>query len=236
MTKLGGWLATPQKRLGPAGLITLLVLASLITPLSLDMYTPAVPHMAEQFDTTQGLVNLTLVGFFLFFAVAALFTAAGPFIWMLASKFTTVARFTTLLLGSSLAAGVAMLLFGTTSPVVFCVIFLFFALGEATIRPYSTNILLSQNDGDAGAASSVINFTHTAVGSIGMLAATLPWPNYVVGIGALIVIAMSIAGIGWFTLMKSSIPLKGVKEGFAVEKRTIACKRRTRTTADQTGK
>ena len=55
------WLVKPQPRLGAGGLLVLLVAASLITPLSLDMYTPAVPGMAAYFDTDVSLVNLTLV-------------------------------------------------------------------------------------------------------------------------------------------------------------------------------
>ena len=73
---LHSWVTRPQRRLGPLGLIALLVITSLVTPLSLDMYTPAVPHMTEHFDTSEAMVNLTLVGYFLFFAVGLL--AFGP--------------------------------------------------------------------------------------------------------------------------------------------------------------
>ena len=70
--KMQQWLVRPQGKLGPLGLVVLLVTASLVTPLSLDMYTPAVPHMTEAFGTTAGTVNLTLVGSFRFFAVGLL--------------------------------------------------------------------------------------------------------------------------------------------------------------------
>ena len=66
------WLQKPQRRLGRAGLLALLVCTSLAMPLSLDMYTPAVPHMVEHLATTEGMVNLTLVGYYLFFAVGLL--------------------------------------------------------------------------------------------------------------------------------------------------------------------
>ena len=70
------WLKTPQERLGRNGLLVLLIMTSLAMPLSLDMYTPAIPHMAESLSTTKELVNLTLVGYNLFFAVGLL--AFGP--------------------------------------------------------------------------------------------------------------------------------------------------------------
>ena len=63
------WLVQPQPRLGAAGLIILLVASSLITPLSLDMYTPAVPGMAQYFNTDVSMVNMTLVGYYVFFRV-----------------------------------------------------------------------------------------------------------------------------------------------------------------------
>ena len=54
------WLACRQRRLGVVGLVCLLVITSLVTPLSLDMYTPAIPHMTDYFDADAGTVNLTL--------------------------------------------------------------------------------------------------------------------------------------------------------------------------------
>lgn len=70
--KANGWLEVPQPRLGAVGLLVLLVLGSLTAPLSLDMYTPSIPNMASYFSTTDDVVNLTLVGYYLFMAVGLL--------------------------------------------------------------------------------------------------------------------------------------------------------------------
>ena len=66
------WLTRPQPRLRLGGLVLLLLVASLITPLSLDMYTPAIPRMAGYFGTDEATVNLTLWGYYLLFAAGML--------------------------------------------------------------------------------------------------------------------------------------------------------------------
>lgn len=66
------WLIKPQPRLGTAGLTVLLIAANAVVPFSLDIYTPAVPQMPALFHTTQSLVNLTIIGFFFFFAIGQL--------------------------------------------------------------------------------------------------------------------------------------------------------------------
>ena len=156
--------------------------------------------------------GLTELEYSMYFAFAALLTAAGPFIWLAASRFMSARRFTSILLGIALASGAAMLAVGQASPQLFCITFLAFALTEAAVRPYSTNVLLSQQEGDTGAASSLINFAHTAIGCVGMLAAVLPWPNYVVGVGAIIVGSMGVAIAGWEALLRSNVPLRGIKD------------------------
>lgn len=156
--------------------------------------------------------GLSEMGYSLYFAAAALLTAAGPFVWLKASRYVSVRRFTGVLLVVAAASGAAMLAAGQLSPALFCLTFLVFALTEACVRPYSTNILLSQQDDDTGAAASLINFAHTAIGCVGMALAVLPWPNYVVGVGVIIVASMAVAGAGWVALLRSSIPLIGVKD------------------------
>ncbi len=155
--------------------------------------------------------GLDEMGYSLYFAIAALLTALGPFIWLVAQKFMDARRFTNIILTIAGLSGVAMLCVGQISPTLFCMTFLVFAVMQACVRPYSTNILLSQQDDDTGAASSLINFLHTALGSLGMVIAVLPWTNYVEGVGVIIVASMVIAGLGWFALLRSSAPLKGVK-------------------------
>lgn len=62
-----------QRYLGNKGLVGLIALLSAFVPLSTDLYLPALPGMAKHFGATVGLVNLTLIMFFVFFAAGTLF-------------------------------------------------------------------------------------------------------------------------------------------------------------------
>ncbi len=150
-----------------------------------------------------------------FFAVAALLTVTGPFIWLVASKFTTARRFTTIILLVAAASGLAILCIGERSPYLFCASFLIFAVAEACVRPYSTNLLLAQQEKDSGSASSLINFAHTALGCIGMGIAVLDWPNYVVGIGVILLLTMAVSGVLWLALLKLPIAFTGIKDSYS---------------------
>ena len=55
-----------QKYLKKTGLIALIAVMNMVVPLSLDMYLPAVPQMTQVFNTSESVVNITLVGFFFF--------------------------------------------------------------------------------------------------------------------------------------------------------------------------
>ena len=59
--------------LGDVLLLILMFILAIFPPLSTDMYLPALSMVAEDLQTTERITNLTLVFFFIFFAVATLF-------------------------------------------------------------------------------------------------------------------------------------------------------------------
>lgn len=69
-------LLIPQKRLGKKGLIFLIFLLNMTGPISTDMYLAAFPTLLKEFETTSSMLNFTLVGFFISFAIGMLFI--GP--------------------------------------------------------------------------------------------------------------------------------------------------------------
>lgn len=65
-------LLVEQKILGKKGMIGFIALCNMIPPISTDMYLPALPSMAVSFSVTESVMNLTMVFYFLFFAIGIL--------------------------------------------------------------------------------------------------------------------------------------------------------------------
>jgi len=99
---------------------------------------------------------------------AALVIGLGPFVWEFASRHMEAKTFITAEIGAAVAAGAALLLFGHLAPWLFCAAFAVFAIVEASLRPLSTNILLSKFRDVGGTTASASNFASTVQGSLGM--------------------------------------------------------------------
>ena len=81
---------------------------------------------------------------------------------------------------------------------------------ESAVRPFSAAILLNQQEQDTDSASSLINFTHTVLGSAGMLSGTLNWGSYISGLGILLIGFLVISLGMWVLIHKSSMAVKGL--------------------------
>lgn len=138
-----------------------------------------------------------------FFAVTAAFTALGPFIWMRARTKVTPRAFTHVMIALGFVSAIALLTVGTSSVFAFCGSLILFATIQSALRPYTTNILLSQQEGDTGAASSLIGFMISMFGVIGMSVIVGPWPNYIFGIGAVMLVCTTMSCILWVYLLHS---------------------------------
>jgi len=61
-----------QKYLGKKGFLAFITLLSAFIPLSTDIYLPALPKMVESLNTSTSIVNLTLIFFFVFYALGTI--------------------------------------------------------------------------------------------------------------------------------------------------------------------
>ncbi|MBO4351899.1 MAG: MFS transporter [Eggerthellaceae bacterium] len=145
-----------------------------------------------------------------FFAITAAFTALGPFIWVKASGKVTPRSFTNVMMALAFIAAFALLTIGGSSVLSFCAAFILFATLQSAIRPYMVNILLSQQEGDTGSASSLINFTVSLFGVVGMSIIVAPWPNYIFGLGIIMLVCAILSCVLWIYLLHS--PRVHIKE------------------------
>lgn len=138
-----------------------------------------------------------------FFAATAAFSVLGPILYLrLARRGVTARRFTHVMLAIALLAALVMLVFGGSSVWVFFLCMLFYAFTEAAIRPYTTNILLAQQDEDAGSASALINFCSNIFGALGMVLVSF-WTmeHYVSGLAIILLASMLLALVLWIVLL-----------------------------------
>ena len=138
-----------------------------------------------------------------FFAVTAAFTALGPVIWMKARSKVTPRKFTNAMIALAFASALLLLFVGGSSVFAFCGALILFATIQSALRPYTTNILLSQQQGDTGSASSLIGFSISIFGVIGMTIIVAPWPTYIFGIGAIMLVCAALSLILWVYLLRS---------------------------------
>ncbi len=138
-----------------------------------------------------------------FFAVTAGFSVLGPILHLRFGKHLSPYTLTYILIVVCAILGVIMVTVGETSVWAFAIIMIIFALVEAAIRPYSTNLLLSLVHHDTGSASAMINFMHTGLGVVGMLAIMLPFSTYIAGLGIILIATMAITFVVWIFACKS---------------------------------
>jgi DHA1 family bicyclomycin/chloramphenicol resistance-like MFS transporter len=119
--------------------------------------------------------------------------------------------FASMIMTISTLSGVLVMTLGTLTPMLFWLSFLLMSLSGTVIRPFSTNLLLDQQESDTGSASSVIGTLFTILGSVGMSLASIPWGNIVFGLGIIITVFSLLSLLSWNMFMKSKIPCLGVK-------------------------
>jgi DHA1 family bicyclomycin/chloramphenicol resistance-like MFS transporter len=134
--------------------------------------------------------GLTPQRYSLYFAVNSAAAVAGPFLYLRLSRRVAPRRFVRICFSFSALAAALLLTIGGLGPLAFLFSFLPFTIIEAMLRPFAMEVLLARVREDVGTASSLINFVPTLLGSLGMIAGTLPWPDFIVGLGILLGVAV----------------------------------------------
>ena len=164
---------------------------------------PFMAYLAVASYVYEDFFGLLPTTFSIFFAVNAFTSLFGPLLFVRFNSRITAKATMWALFAVAFAAGISMLLVGELSPFVFLATMIPFSIVNSYMRPFSTNILLDQVEGDTGSASALLNFLHTLLGSIGMFIGSLPWGSYVHGIGFTMVGFLILALIVWLYVLKS---------------------------------
>lgn len=171
---------------------------------------PFMAYLAVASYVYEDYFGLLPTTFSIFFAINALSSVFGPLIYMKINSRAPAKATMWVLLITGFAVSAAMLLLGHLSPVAFLSTMIPFSIINSYMRPFSTNLLLDQIDGDTGSASALLNFTHTLLGSIGMFIGSLPWSSYISGIGLTMLGFMTLTLAAWICVLRSDrISMKG---------------------------
>ena len=172
--------------------------------ISVSFYSaPFMAYLVVASYVYEDFFGLLPAAFSIFFAINALSSLFGPLLYMRLNSRVSAKATMWVLIAVGFAASIAMLLVGHFSPVVFLSTMIPFSIVNSYMRPFSTNILLDQVEGDTGSASSLLYFMHTLLGSIGMFIGSLPWSSYISGIGFTMFGFMVFALIVWVYVVRA---------------------------------
>ncbi|MBW6410857.1 MFS transporter [Clostridium weizhouense] len=187
------------------GFTYLLIIASLFA-------APYMAYVAVSSYVYIDFFGLSATAYSYIYGINAAVSVLGPLIYIKINGKVDPKKITWLCFVLAVFSGMALIILGRLSPVLFLFSFIPFAFVESIMKVFSTDILLNQQEGDSGSASSLINFTQTILGSIGMVMGALPWSNYISGLGICVLGFIIIGIISWIALLKSNIYIKGLKE------------------------
>lgn len=144
--------------------------------------------------------SLTAQEYSYFFAVNASASIAGPILYLKLKDLMSNARLIQLCYLVAILSGILVLTVGQTRAVMFLLSFLPFTVIGAVSRPFAMQILLLEAKENVGTAASVINFVPTLFGSLGMMLGTLPWGNFISGLGIIIVTSTTLSIALWILI------------------------------------
>ena len=118
-----------------------------------------------------------------FFAANAAAALIGPMLYLKFKNFLSNKKITEIIFGGCLVSTLLVLVPGHLNPFAFLFSFLPFTILRTAMRPFRVDILLNKVKENAGAASSLITFTPTLIGSLGMMLGTVDWGDFIFGLG-----------------------------------------------------
>ncbi len=145
-----------------------------------------------------------------YYAAICLLSMIGPYLYIRFMSAMDKNLLSYFCFAACVLAGAGVVVCGTSAPVVFSFLMFIFYIATNILRPFSTNLILEQQRHDVGTASSVMNMSYNLFGCLGMLLASLPFPNLVIAIGVMLTICSLAALVGWWGLIHSKNEIRGL--------------------------
>lgn len=146
-----------------------------------------------------------------FFAANALVSLMGPMAYVKFCANVNKVRLAYTCFVIYVVCGCSLIFLGQLAPALFWLSFAPFSFLGSLTRPFSSSLLLDQQKGDTGSASSLINGVATIFGSAGMMGISL-WSNHILGLGEIILASGLLSLVGWALLMRSKVTVVGIKD------------------------
>ncbi len=144
--------------------------------------------------------NLTAQEYSYFFAVNSAASIAGPILYLKLKNSMSNVGMLRLCFFVAMVSGILVLSVGQTRAIIFLLSFLPFTMIGAVVRPFAMEILLLEAKENVGTAAAIINFIPTLFGSLGMMLGTMPWGNFVVGLGIIMMTATFLSIVLWIMI------------------------------------
>lgn len=163
------------------------------TSLTLILGIMGVPYFA--FISVASYVILDYFGesylvYSLLYSAICIVSVIAPFVYSAMTKKlhgSTVVKFCLVL---TFASAVLLVATGHMSAWLFLVALIPYALAEGINRPLCFMVLLDQPEELVGSASSCANFAYSIIPAFATVIATLPWPDYVVGVTFITIVSL----------------------------------------------
>lgn len=146
--------------------------------------------------------NLTAQEYSYFFAVNSAASIAGPILYLKLKDTLSNVGLLRFIFFVAMTSGLLVLFVGQSAAVIFLLTFLPFTAIGAVVRPFAMEILLNEAKDNVGTAASMINFIPTLFGSLGMMLGTLPWGNFVNGLGIIITTSTFLSIVLWIMIKR----------------------------------
>ena len=161
------------------------------------MAIPGLAYVSSSSFIYQAGFKLSSQVYSYFYAFNAMGMFIGPLVYIWLSKRFKYQQIINVDFIVIIISGLLTCVFGVYSPWMFAIVLLPGTIAGCGMGPPSTNLMLEQQKGDTGSASSLMSAAFTIMGSFGMIIASFNWGSLLVMVGMLNVIIGLLGGSLW---------------------------------------